>query len=187
MRCDKSRPAVNWAVTNHYKWPWSGDATLPWLPRCSPRTKYRSFTAQNLRLAFAGYGRIRRPIQSATNYCTAAGVQVIFGNGLGSMDAALTKNLSVLGFPGGSRFGLPEAEALKGLTLYPRAGCWRRETGSARIEPGKDATLFAADGDNPRYSFPRHSSLCRGQGRSASKAAIRGFMRSIRNRPEPHH
>ena len=43
-------------------------------------------------------------------------------------------------------FGLPEAEALKGLTLYPAqiAGVAGR-LGS--IEPGKEATLFSADGD----------------------------------------
>jgi imidazolonepropionase-like amidohydrolase len=43
-------------------------------------------------------------------------------------------------------FGLPEAEALKGLTLYPAqlAGVADR-LGS--IEVGKDATLFAVAGD----------------------------------------
>ncbi len=43
-------------------------------------------------------------------------------------------------------FGLPEAEALKGLTLYPAqiAGVADR-LGS--IEAGKEATLFAVDGD----------------------------------------
>ena len=43
-------------------------------------------------------------------------------------------------------FGLPEAEALKGLTLYPAqlAGVAER-LGS--IEAGKEATLFAADAD----------------------------------------
>jgi imidazolonepropionase-like amidohydrolase len=43
-------------------------------------------------------------------------------------------------------FGLPEDEALKGLTLYPAqpAGVGDR-LGS--IAPGKEATLFAADGN----------------------------------------
>jgi len=43
-------------------------------------------------------------------------------------------------------FGFPEPEALKALTLYPAQllGVANR-LGS--IEPGKEATLFAADGD----------------------------------------
>jgi len=43
-------------------------------------------------------------------------------------------------------FGLPEAEALKGLTLYPAqlAGVADR---LGTIEAGKEATLFAADAD----------------------------------------
>ena len=74
-----------------------------------------------------------------------AGVQVIFGNGLGSMDAALTKNLPYSAAQAVA-FGLPESEALKGLTLYPaKVAGVANHLGS--IEPGKDATLFAADGD----------------------------------------
>ena len=43
-------------------------------------------------------------------------------------------------------FGLPEAEALKGLTLYP-AQCVGVADRLGSLEAGKDATLFAADGD----------------------------------------
>jgi len=74
-----------------------------------------------------------------------AGVQVIFGNGLSTMDAALTKNLPYAAAQA-MAFGMPEAEALKGITLYPAqlAGVADR-LGS--IEVGKEATLFVADGD----------------------------------------
>ena len=73
-----------------------------------------------------------------------AGVLVVFGNGLSTMDAALTKNLPYSAAQAVA-FGLPEAEALKGLTLYPAwlAGVEER-LGS--IDAGKEATLFACDG-----------------------------------------
>jgi imidazolonepropionase-like amidohydrolase len=60
------------------------------------------------------------------------------------MDAALTKNLPYSAAQAVA-FGLPEAEALKGLTIYPAqlAGVADR-LGS--IERGKEATLFASDG-----------------------------------------
>ena len=74
-----------------------------------------------------------------------AGVQVVFGNGLTTMDAALTKNLPYSAAQAVA-FGMPEPEALKGITLYPAqlAGVADR-LGS--IEAGKEATLFVADGD----------------------------------------
>ncbi len=74
-----------------------------------------------------------------------AGVQVTFSLGSDSFNAALIQNLPYSAAQAVA-FGLPETEALKGLTLYPArlAGVADR-LGS--IEPGKDATLFAADGD----------------------------------------
>jgi len=74
-----------------------------------------------------------------------AGVRVSFSLGSDSFDAALIKNLPYSAAQAVA-FGLSEAEALKGLTLYPAqlAGVADR-LGS--LEPGKDATLFAADGD----------------------------------------
>ncbi|HWX19098.1 MAG TPA: amidohydrolase family protein [Candidatus Binatia bacterium] len=74
-----------------------------------------------------------------------AGVPVTFSFGLQSMDAPLTGNLPYAAAQAVA-FGLPEDEALKGLTLYPAqiAGVADR-LGS--IDAGKDATLFAADGD----------------------------------------
>ena len=61
------------------------------------------------------------------------------------MEAPLTRNLPYSAAQAVA-FGLSESEALKGLTLYPAqlAGVADR-LGS--IEAGKDATLFASDGD----------------------------------------
>ena len=74
-----------------------------------------------------------------------AGVQVAFSIGSDSFDAAMIRNLPYSAAQAVA-FGLPETEAIKGLTLYPAqiAGVADR-LGS--LEPGKEATLFAADGD----------------------------------------
>jgi len=74
-----------------------------------------------------------------------AGVQVVFSMGPGTFDTPMTRNLPYAAAQAVA-FGLPEEEALKGLTLYPAqvAGVAQR-LGS--IEADKDATLFASDGD----------------------------------------
>jgi imidazolonepropionase-like amidohydrolase len=74
-----------------------------------------------------------------------AGVQVSFSIGEKPFDAPSARNLPYEASQAVA-FGLPPDEALKGLTLYPAqlAGVAQR-LGS--IEPGKDATLFSADGD----------------------------------------
>jgi imidazolonepropionase-like amidohydrolase len=73
-----------------------------------------------------------------------AGVQVVFSQGATSFDAALTKNLPYCAAQAVA-FGLPEDEALKGMTLYPAQlmGVGDR---LGTIEPGKEATLFSSDG-----------------------------------------
>jgi imidazolonepropionase-like amidohydrolase len=72
-----------------------------------------------------------------------AGVTVAFSVGPG--DASLVKNIPYEAAQAVA-FGLPESEALKGMTLYPAqlAGVADR-LGS--IEVGKDATLFVVDGN----------------------------------------
>jgi imidazolonepropionase-like amidohydrolase len=72
-----------------------------------------------------------------------AGVQVTFSQGATSFDAALTKNLPYCAAQAVA-FGLAEEEALKGITLYPAQlmGVGDR---LGTIQPGKEATLFAAD------------------------------------------
>jgi len=74
-----------------------------------------------------------------------AGVRVAFTLGEGSFDAAMIRNLPYLAAQAVA-FGLPEAEALKGLTLYP-AQCAGVAGRLGSLEAGKDATLFATDGD----------------------------------------
>ena len=74
-----------------------------------------------------------------------AGVKVAFAGGPGSFNAPLTKNLPYEAAQAVA-FGLPADEGLKGITLYPAqmAGVADR-LGS--IEPGKEASLVALDGD----------------------------------------
>lgn len=74
-----------------------------------------------------------------------AGVKVAFSEGLGSTAATQIRNLP---YAAGRAvaFGLPAAEALKGITLYP-AQILGVDDRLGSIEKGKEATLFAADGD----------------------------------------
>jgi len=138
------RAAVDWSETNHYKMVLVGGLHAAKAADLLSSNKIPVVYPHTFSLPSRdtdGYD-----IQYKTpSLLHRAGVQVIFGNGLGSMDAALTKNLPYAAAQAVA-FGLPEKEALKGLTLYPAqlAGVADR-LGS--IEAGKDATLFAADGD----------------------------------------
>jgi imidazolonepropionase-like amidohydrolase len=73
-----------------------------------------------------------------------AGVKVLFSEGLGSMSAANARNLPYAAAQAVA-FGLPTADALKGITLYPAQvlGLGDR-LGS--LEANKDATFIACDG-----------------------------------------
>jgi imidazolonepropionase-like amidohydrolase len=68
----------------------------------------------------------------------------VFSYGATSFDAALTKNLPYMAAQAVA-FGLPEDEALKGLTIYP-AQLMGVADRLGSIEPGKEATLFSSDG-----------------------------------------
>lgn len=74
-----------------------------------------------------------------------AGVNVILSLGLGGESASETRNLPYYAAQAVA-FGLPEEEAIRGITLYPAQilGVGDR-LGS--IEPGKEATLIAVDGN----------------------------------------
>lgn len=74
-----------------------------------------------------------------------AGVKVAFSMGATSFDAPLAKNLPYLAAQSVA-FGLPEDEALKGITLYP-AQILGLEKRLGSIETGKEASLFVCDGD----------------------------------------
>ena len=74
-----------------------------------------------------------------------AGVKVALGRGPGGDAASNARNLPYDASQAVA-FGLPPAEALKSITLYP-AQLLRLDQRLGSIEPGKEATLFAADGD----------------------------------------
>jgi len=138
------RSAVMWATTNELKvilaggrdaWMMAGVLAAKQIPVIYEHT----------------YTQPSRDIESydvhfkAPSILQQAGVKVVFSMGAGAQAAALVRNLPYSAAQAVA-FGLPESEALKGLTLYPAqlAGVGER-LGS--IEVGKDATFFAADGD----------------------------------------
>jgi len=74
-----------------------------------------------------------------------AGVKLILGHGAGGDPAANVRNLPhTVGQA--IAFGLPEDAALRSVTLHP-AELFGVADRLGSIEPGKEATLFAADGD----------------------------------------
>jgi imidazolonepropionase-like amidohydrolase len=75
----------------------------------------------------------------------SAGTIVVFGIGDDVANASNARNLPYVAAQA-IAFGLPEAEALKGITLYP-AQLMGVADRLGSIEPGKDATLFVSDGD----------------------------------------
>jgi len=136
--------AIQWAVTNHYKVILAGgrDAwkTAELLASNNIPVVYGA-TFELPRRDFEPYDvQFRAP-----ETLRQAGVKVVFCLGSATMDAPHTRNLPYSAAQAVA-FGLPEAEALKGLTLYPAqiSGVADR-LGS--IEPGKEATLFSTDGD----------------------------------------
>ena len=82
---------------------------------------------------------------SAPETLHKASVKVIFSQGLGGEEAATIRNLPYAAAQAVA-FGLPEDEALKGITLYP-AEILGAADRLGSIEAGKEATLFAADGN----------------------------------------
>jgi len=74
-----------------------------------------------------------------------AGVKVVFSVGPDSFGAAMARNLPYSASQAVA-FGLPEDEALKGLTLYP-AQLMGVDNRLGSIEAGKDATLIVCDGN----------------------------------------
>jgi imidazolonepropionase-like amidohydrolase len=73
-----------------------------------------------------------------------AGVKLSFSQG-GRFEAASLRNLPYAAAQAVA-FGLPESEAIKGLTLYPAEFLGVADR-LGSIEPGKEATIFASDGD----------------------------------------
>lgn len=82
---------------------------------------------------------------SAPEVLRKAGVMVAFSGGSDGFHASNARNLPYHAAQSVA-FGLAEGEALKGLTLYP-AQLLHVDNRLGSIEPGKEATLFASDGD----------------------------------------
>ena len=134
------RAAVNWAATNQYK-----------IILAAARDAWKVadlLATNNVPVIFSHV--FTQPVRETDGYdvhfrapagLSKAGVKVVFSGGGGS----LVKNLPYAAAQAVA-FGLPADAALKGITLYPAqlAGVGDR-LGS--IEAGKEATLFAADGD----------------------------------------
>ncbi len=138
------KAAIHWADTNHYRVILAG-ARDAWMAADLLAAKkvpviYGHMFNQPVRDTASYDVQFRAP-----DVLHRAGVPVTFSIGSDSFNAAQIRNLPYAAAQAVA-FGLPEAEALKGLTLYPAqlAGVADR-LGS--IEPGKEATLFAADGD----------------------------------------
>ena len=74
-----------------------------------------------------------------------AGVKVLFSEGPGASAAAFARNVPYSAAQAVA-FGLPEAEALKGLTLYP-AQVLGVEKLLGSLDADKEATFFASDGN----------------------------------------
>ena len=136
------RTAVKWAETNGFKIILAGGRDA-W--------KVADLLATN-RVPVIYDGTFTQPTRDTDSYdvqfsapatLQKAGVTVAFA--VGSRSGSLAKNLPYEAAQAVA-YGLPADNALKGLTLYPAqiAGISDR-LGS--IEAGKEATLFAADGD----------------------------------------
>ena len=145
------KAAVRWAATNSYKIVVAG-ARDAW--------KVADLLATNKvavifeRIYNAGNGLAATPARDTYRYDVhfttpavlhRAGVKVIFSEGLGGEAAALTRNLPYSAAQAVA-FGLPEDEALRGITLYPAQVLGVADR-LGSIEAGKEATLIAADGN----------------------------------------
>jgi imidazolonepropionase-like amidohydrolase len=138
------RSAVEWAATNHFKIILAG-ARDAWMAADLLATNKIPVIYSHV-FTLPPRDSSSYDVQfTAAEVLHKAGVQVAFSFGTNSFDAPLARNLPYCAAQAVA-FGLPEAEAIKGITLYPAqiAGVADR-LGS--IAPGKEATLFAADGD----------------------------------------
>lgn len=138
------RSAVSWAVTNHYRMILAGgrDADLV----------AGLLASNNIPVVFTE--TYTQPVRDTESYDVhfgapevlhEAGVKVAFSVGPRAFDASSVRNQPYSAAQAVA-FGLPATEALKGLTLYPAQFMGIADR-LGSIEPGKDATLFAADGD----------------------------------------
>lgn len=137
------KTALKWAETNHFKIVIAGGRDS-WM--------VADLLAQkNIPVIWEyTYQQPAHDYESYDSHYTApeklhkAGVKVIFSLGGSTFIASLIKNLPYEAAQAVA-FGLPEEEAIKGITLYPAQAIGVSDR-LGSIEPGKDATLFACDG-----------------------------------------
>ena len=143
-RFGRVKSAIAWAGTNQYKVVLAGGRDAGMLADLLAEKKIPVIYEHTFSV----------PARSTESYAVhfttpeklhQAGVKVIFSIGPRAFEAPMARNLPYAAAQAVA-FGLPEDEALKGLTLYPAevAGISKR-LGS--IEPGKLASLFAVDGN----------------------------------------
>jgi imidazolonepropionase-like amidohydrolase len=135
------RSAVQWAATNHYRIILAGGRDAWMLAGLLATNKvpviYEHVFTQPSRDTESYDAHFKAP-----GVLQQAGVTVLFGVG---RDASFERNLPYTAAQA-IAFGLPEAEALKGLTLYP-AQLMGVVDRLGSIEAGKDATLFVCNGN----------------------------------------
>lgn len=138
------RSAVSWAMTNHYKLILAGGRDAYMVAEL--------LASNNVPVVYSEtYTQPSRDTESYDVHFSTpeilrqAGVKVAFSLGPRAFDASQVRN-EPYSAAQAAAFGLPAAEALKGVTLYPAQFMGIADR-LGSIEAGKDATLFAADGD----------------------------------------
>jgi imidazolonepropionase-like amidohydrolase len=138
------KSAVEWAATNKFKASIAGGRDA-WMLAGLLATNH---------IAVIYESTFTQPARDTDSYdvqfhapevLRAAGVKVIFSQGASGFGATMARNLPYAAAQA-IAFGLPEADALKGITLYP-AELLGVADQLGSIEPGKQATLLVCDGD----------------------------------------
>ncbi len=138
------KSAVEWAATNKFKIAIAGGRDAWMLPAL--------LASNNVPVIYEDV--FTQPVRDTESYdvhfhapeiLRAAGVKVIFTTGPGGFNAPMARNLPYVTAQA-IAFGLPEEDALKGITLYP-AQLMGVADRIGSLEAGKDATLFVCDGD----------------------------------------
>jgi len=135
------KSAVNWATTNKYKIILAGGRDA-WMVADLLATNQVAVIFEHIFTQPARDTESYDAHFKAPEVLSKAGVQVVFGVG---RDPSFERNLPYVAAQAVA-FGLPEAEALKGITLYP-AQLMGVADRLGSIEPGKEATLLVCDGD----------------------------------------
>ena len=138
------KAAVNWAAAHNYKIILAGGRDA-WMAASLLATNRVPVIYDNV---FTQPARDTDPYDvhfHAPALLHNAGVKVIFSEGLDNRGAYNTRNLPYSAAQAVA-FGLPAAEALKGITLYPAQVLGVADR-LGSIEKGKEASFFVADGD----------------------------------------